>query len=327
MKLEVSAKDKKLLVYLLAVCIVAAAYMFGAKTFLEKTEANDQQITEMSRELDDLTQIYNNHDEYSSEIRAGREQIQATMEKFPGGFTQENTILMILDIEKNTGAWIAKVSFSEENALGGEETATEDGQIVTETESVETESVEANDEVVENTDEVTINASDVRAVKQDLYLDYNCNYDEFKQFIKYIENYKSRLFISDITSSFSVEANEVSGTLTLTQYAVYGTNKEIDKPDFSDITRGTDNIFTTLNGTVSEVPDNQLEIEVLEDTDEEEVSDVEAETNEPDDKRNNIIAVTDDDSDEINKQEEKNKSSKKNPDPEDDKDQQTGNII
>lgn len=259
MNVEITSRDKKLLVYLLAIVIVALAYILGARPFLDKTEKNNDKIKILSKELTQLTTIYDNSEMYTQRIEEGKLRIEDAMQKFPAGLTDENTLIMIQDIEDNTGAWISRVSFSEEETAA-DTVAQAQAEANDETEAIETEDASSEDTI--EIEDGGLNPTNIIPVKQNLTLEYRCNYDSFKHFIKYIKEYNSRLFISTMSSRYAPENNEVSGTVVLTQYAVYGTGKEINEPDLSGISTGTDNIFTTLGGSTG--LNQGLEIQTLE---------------------------------------------------------------
>ena len=265
MNMEISARDKKLLVYLLAFAIIAAAYYFGARVFLDKQAINQDKVVALQSELNSLKAIYDSRDNYAMRINEEEAKIEEAKNKFPADLTQEKTLVMIQDIEDNTGAWISRISFTEEEIFSGSDEITSD-EIIEESTSEDGTEVTSNVGGEISSEDGTLNVNDIKNVKQDLSLDYYCNYDNFKRFIDYINNYDSRLFIAGINATYSPDTNEVSGSLTLSQYALYGAGKEVEAPDFSGISTGTDNIFTTLNGTTG----NTVEIQTLERTEDSE---------------------------------------------------------
>ena len=245
MGFRVTHKDKRLIVYLISVAIIAVAYQFGARVFLEKAEDNNAKIEKLTNELNELSTIYSDDVAYYQKIDSNKYRLEYTMERFPGGFTQENTLLMLQDIEDNTGAWISRVDFSDEKKLAG-----------------------------------SAEADGINAVSQKLSIDYSCSYDDFKKFLNFVENYSARLFISSLSASYSDITKKVSGEVVITQYAIDGAGKEIEKPDLSGITTGTDNIFTSKN---SDENVENVSVEVTVDTDDADNPDTEeANTEKPD---------------------------------------------
>jgi len=232
--MKISNKDKKLLVYLAAVAIVAATYFFLAKPLLDKWSVMNDEIAELEMQLEHYSKIYMNQGDYEANIAAAQIKYDDIFSKFFGGLDQENSIMLVKNIEDAANVWISRISFQETQLALGEENLGEPS------EGEQDENSEEGGSVV-----------DFSGVKQNLSLEYSCKYDDYKRFLEYVENYNQRLYISELNSTYSVDSGLVSGTLELTQYAVLGTDKEYKAPDLSGINLGVDNIFSA-NSFVSE---------------------------------------------------------------------------
>ena len=249
--MEISARDKKLLVYLIAVSIIAGSYFFVAKPLLDKQAKLNEEISELQQKVTHYTEIYNNMDNYESQIAEAQTKYNETCNKLFGGLNQDNTIMMVKDLENATDVWIARLSFTEEDVVFGEEIAdaTAEGSETTE-----------GAEIAEGTEAAVADGSEaapasMQGVRQDLNIDYAASYDNFKRFIEYIENHDERLFISSINATYSVDSGLVGGSMVLSQYAILGTDKEYKAPEINNVTLGTDTIFKT--GTTLLVPDSE----------------------------------------------------------------------
>ena len=248
--MTLSNKDKKLLVYLIAVGIVALVYFFVARPNLDKQQQLANESDNLRMQVNHYNDIYNNLENYENKVAETQTEYSETLNKFFVGLNQENTLINIKDMEEATNTWISRISFQESQIVmgsGGENAATE------------------GEEPIEGED-LTVSSSGLTGMKEDLNLEYSCSYSDFKRFIEYIQNYDQRLFITSINASYSPDANKVQGTLVLSQYAILGTDKENVAPELSGIGVGVDNIFSTLKG----VPQNEestLTVETIEDTD------------------------------------------------------------
>ena len=268
--MEISARDKKLLVYLLAISIIAGAYFFVAKPLLDKQAKLNEEISELQQKVTHYTDIYNNMDNYESQIAEAQTKYNETCNKLFGGLNQDNTIMMVKDLENATDVWIARLSFTEEDVVFGEEIAdaTAEGSETTE-----------GAEIAEGTEAAAADGGEaapasMQGVRQDLNIDYAASYDNFKRFIEYIENHDERLFISSINATYSVDSGLVGGSMVLSQYAILGTDKEYKAPEINNVTLGTDTIFKT--GTTLLAPDSD---EITESTTQPESSEGESEDN------------------------------------------------
>lgn len=223
--MEISNKDKKLLVYLLAVVIIAAAYVFGAKPFLDKQAELVEEIENLQNQVNHYSQIHNAREKYEAKTEQDEVRYQEEIKKFFPGLDQESTIVLIKDIENGTNVWISKVAFQETQILVG--TSSSDSGEVT----------EADDSVAPS--------SSLAGVKQDLSIDYSASYPDFKKLLDRVKNNSQRLYISSLSATYSVDTGRVTGNLTLSQYALEGSGIEKEAPDLSGVGIGVENIFTS----------------------------------------------------------------------------------
>ena len=262
--MEISARDKKLLVYLIAISIIAGSYFFVAKPLLDKQAKLNEEISELQQKVTHYTEIYNNMDNYESQIAEAQTKYNETCNKLFGGLNQDNTIMMVKDLENATDVWIARLSFTEEDVVFGEGIADANAE--------GTETTEGAEAVADDGSEAA--PASMQGVRQDLNIDYAASYDNFKRFIEYIENHDERLFISSINATYSVDSGLVGGSMVLSQYAILGTDKEYKAPEISNVQLGTDTIFKT--GTTLLAPDSD---EITESTTQPESSEGESEDN------------------------------------------------
>ena len=249
--MEISARDKKLLVYLLAISIIAGAYFFVAKPLLDKQAALTTEINELQQRVTHYTDIYNNMESYESKIAEAQTKYNETCNKLFGGLNQDNTIMMVKDLEDTTDVWIARLSFQEEEVVFGEAAA--EGEAADGTGDVA--ATDATDgTAAEGGEAEAAGPASIQGVRQDLNIDYAASYDNFKRFIEYIQNYDERLFISSINATYSVDSGLVGGSIVLSQYAILGTDKEYKAPEINDVQLGNDTIFKT--GTTLLAPDS-----------------------------------------------------------------------
>ena len=249
--MEISARDKKLLVYLIAISIIAGSYFFVAKPLLDKQAILNEEISELQQKVTHYTDIYNNMDNYESQIAEAQTKYNETCNKLFGGLNQDNTIMMVKDLENATDVWIARLSFTEEDVVFGEGIADATAEGTETTEGAET--AEGAEAAAADGSEAA--PASMQGVRQDLNIDYAASYDNFKRFIEYIENHDERLFISSINATYSVDSGLVGGSMVLSQYAILGTDKEYKAPEINNVTLGTDTIFKT--GTTLLAPDSE----------------------------------------------------------------------
>jgi len=296
--MTITNKDKKLLVYLLAVGIVALVYLFVARPYMDKQQKMLDEIDDLKVQVKHYGEIYANQEAYETKIADAQTQYNETLNKFFGGLNQENTIINIKGIEEASDTWISRISFQETQMMDGNDLG------------------EISGSDGETSGELVPSQGSLSGVKQNLNLDYTCQYKDFKRFIEYIQNYDQRLFISSIETSYSLDSNKVSGSLVLTQYAVLGAVREYEAPDLSGVGTGVDNIFTTLNGGSVQESFLSNDIETIEKSDEEaeesEDADTTVESSESEESGDNTDAESDAETN-SESSEDKNEGSKRSP--------------
>lgn len=241
--MTITNKDKKLLVYLAAFAIIAVAYFFVYSPYMEKYEAISAECETLQTRLDHLNEIYVNKEQYENRIVDAELKYNEIVSKFYGGLDQDRTLMLIDHLENSTNMWISRVSFNEPELLAG------DGYVPEEN----------------GGDGETVAPTSLAVTKQSLNIDYSGKYADFKKFIEYVNNFDKRLFISSMSAGYSAEANEVSGSIVISQYAINSQDKELETPDLSSVGTGVENIFTTLTGegNVAET-ENGLTVQSLE---------------------------------------------------------------
>lgn len=230
-------KDKKLLVYLLAICLVACSYFFVARPLLDKQEKLAIENESLQTEVNHYSDYNLNPEKYQQMIADSQAQYEELLNKFFGGLEQDNTLVMLDGIENSTNVWISRISFQDSevmiNGAGTESVVTEET----------TESAEATSETSESETTVALGG-----IKQDLNIDYVGSYSDFKGFLDYLNKYDKRLFISSLSAQYSADSNQVSGTIILSQYAIPG-ETEYQAPDLSSVNTGVNNVFSSLKDT------------------------------------------------------------------------------
>ena len=228
-----SDRDKKLLVYLGALMILAAAYFLVGRPYLDKTEQLSNEKTQLQIELANKREAFEKQDEYRSGIENANNRIQEIIDKFPADNTDEKSIMFASHAEADIPIWFSQMSFATETQtlVNGEE--------VQSASDVEQEQLEENVAVAEGEEIPPEEEGGVRGETKEsavgdligrdteLGLSYQVEYKDLKKFLEYIRDYKDRLVIKDITLNYSEYSDLVSGNVTLSQYAIVGEGRTL----------------------------------------------------------------------------------------------------
>ena len=252
-----SDRDKKLLVYLGALIILAAAYFLVGKPFLDKIDTLTNEKTELDRQLSEKRQAFENKDVYEQGIVDANTQIQAIIDEFPEDNSDEKSIMFASHAEADVPIWFTQMKFAEEtkNLINGQETESasdaEQAQLEENVAAAEGEEVSGNPEGTDSeeatAEEGTGGVSDLMYRDTELGLTFEVQYDGFKNLLAYIRDYEDRMVIKEIDISYGEMTGLVTGNLILSQYALLGPGRELPEVETDVENFGTDNVFTNSN--------------------------------------------------------------------------------
>lgn len=223
MSFEISDRDKKLLMVLLAVVIVIAAYMLGYQKFAEKTLLYQNESAKLHTVQKDLIEKTQNRAKYEADTAEFKKIYNSVFANYSSSINQDDSLEFLNKVEKITGAWIKGVTFSEATNIYTF------GQ-------VRSSNPSANG--------TSVYKSDYKGYKTTLTISYEAEYSQWKQMINYINNYFSKNAIESMSMSYNVEDGTVTGTISIATYAVVGEDRKHVSPSFA-LPVGTDNIFNS----------------------------------------------------------------------------------
>ena len=243
-----SDRDKKSLVYLGALIILAIAYFLVARPFLNKIDELSSEKDQLQAELSKRREAYDNKPMYVEGINDANTKIQAIIDQFPEDNTDEKSIMFVSNAEKEIPAWFAQIKFADitENSVMGEESASEteaqaeqDAVAAVDDDSI-SESQEADDQT---TGESTGTIRDLITRDTELGLKFSVKYDGFKKWLSYINDYEDRIVIKEMDVEYDYLTELVTGSMVLSQYALLGPERELPpvETDVEDL--GKNNVF------------------------------------------------------------------------------------
>ena len=244
-----SDRDKKLLVYLGSLIIIAAAYFLVGKPFLDKIDKLSEEKTQLETELRAKREAYENKDRYEQGIAEASEKIQAIIDEFPEDNTDEKSIMFVSHAEADVPIWFNQVKFAEETKMmiNGQEESASDAEAAAEQEAVDAAEGEAGDDGIEAPDAASgrggTGVADLMYRDTELGLAFETQYDGFKNLLAYIRDYEDRMVIKQIDVQYTDLTGLVSGTMVLSQYAVLGPGRELPEVETDVENLGTRNVF------------------------------------------------------------------------------------
>ncbi len=261
-----SERDKKLIIYLGALIILAAAYFLVGKPFLDKIDKLSGEKTQLQSELSAKRDAFENKAVYEQGIEESANTIQKIMDEFPEDNSDEKSIMFISHAEAEVPVWFPSVKFAEEtkNMISGGEDEEGTNQSASDAEAeVEQEAVAAAEGETsdggdsgrgeEDTTGDTVETGGNSGVRDLIYRDtelgltFETTYDGFKNLLAYIRDYEDRMVIKDIDVAYNEKTGLATGTLVLSQYALLGPGRVLPDVETNVDEFGTDNVFTNDN--------------------------------------------------------------------------------
>ena len=110
--LKISERDKKLLVVVLAVLIMALAYFFGFQNLSDQVDTLSTKKTTLETTQRDLKEKNNNKQKYVNDTMNYLKQYDNLLDRYAAGSTQPNSIDFFNKTESVTGTWVRSLSLS-----------------------------------------------------------------------------------------------------------------------------------------------------------------------------------------------------------------------
>lgn len=283
-KNKISAKEKKMLYVLVSLIIAVISYQFGYVKYNKLTESVEDTIGSYKQQIIDLNNKQLNYDRYLTETETMTVSIDEIVNSYAVDLTVEEILLWMIQLEKEADMEISSISFNDPNAFysGGSSTSegsladggsnTSEGSVTEESSSTSesSDTVEANnsqaDTIVKGTDFSTSSESlQFTAYERSLNISYKTTYDGLKKCIDFINKNEYNMNLSNVSAAFDSATGNLTGTITISLYAVQGMGRAYEDATIQGIVLGTDNIFGTFDleesqGETTNDPDSQEEV-------------------------------------------------------------------
>lgn len=221
--LKVSERDKKLLIVVMAVLIMALAYFFGYSNLSAQVDELSTKKSSLETTKRDLKEKNNNKQKYINDTDKLSKACTVLIDKYDSTTSQPNAIEFFNKTEDVTGVWVKSLSLSPATVLY------KFGQIAS-----------------SNVNGTSSYTSNLVGYKSSINISYEGDYSQWKNFVKYINTYASKSTIDSLTATYNDSTGVVSGTASISLYAIQGGDRKATEPKF-DVKTGTDNIFSGSN--------------------------------------------------------------------------------
>lgn len=224
MKLAISELDKLLLCLVGSALLVFLAWYFGFRNLNDKTAALESEISTLQVKYDDLSAKKSNAKKYAQDTEGYDLLCDAWLSRFDSGFSQKATLIFTSNLEAELGVWMRTVNMP-------------DAALIYTFGQIQSSNPSSTGSTVYNTD--------MKGYKKTVTYSYECDYDTFKDMLAYILDYDTIYTIDSVTCSYNEEDELMTGNITISQYAITGSDREYYEPEIDSIDLGTENLFVS----------------------------------------------------------------------------------
>lgn len=246
--MKLTEKDKNLLLILAVIAAFCLPLVLLVQPAMNKCEALTREISELQSRKSYLDQIVAAGSTYQEEAENIAVKKEELMNRFPSDIPQEASLLFMDNTEKKIPISLYQVGFGEDVAMQMTSAPTQEAidQVEADTGDV------TDDSVYADTTSQTAVTSGLTGISTSTDFSYTAGYEEFKEFLDYIENYNDRMVITSLTASYAMDMNQVNGNFTLIQYALKGEDRNPVSFLEPEMIQGTNNIFMQASGVFHE---------------------------------------------------------------------------
>ena len=262
--MNISMRDKKLLLMFSGVAVFGLGWFFGYRPQMEEAANIEAANKPLEERLSNLLELAGNRDFYISETESAQNKINEYVAKFPSDVKEENGIVLAQNIENSLGMQISNVGIATKEFVASIDGSTEE-EIA---EQNETMSEQANSQTREQIDEIEgtdskaaeelQNAADITAALADstsqtpvLYrtqdtLEFTGTYANLKDVVAYLAEQTGRLTVDNMNASYDTSTGYLTGSIVVNMFSMTGTGNIYTEPDAGQVAYGTSNLFGTL---------------------------------------------------------------------------------
>lgn len=241
LKLNISQRDKSLLLVLLGMLLLFVSYYFGFQTFREETQKLKVQNEMLDEQILTLEEIAANKDMYASETAVLREDMDAKIETFPADMIAEDIILYVKGMENDNETYIASATLPGRVQIPiNQELELDKLEMTDDITGVVSANRYVNDGTIPDTAAMIFSC-----IESDI--SYSTTYRGLKKMIKSITEDHNRKSVDNISLVFNENTGNLSGTMTVNYFILQGSGKEYMQPEASQAVKGIECIFGTLN--------------------------------------------------------------------------------
>ena len=254
MDMNISMRDKKILLMFFGVGIFAVGYFFGYRPQMEEAESIQASNAPLQERLNDLLKLAENKDFYLEETDSINAKIDEYTSEFPADIRSEDGIVLSMNMENSLDMQISNVGLGTREFIAALDGSTEDPLIDMPDETL---SEQANAQTQEQIDEIegtdvqgdkerqTASDKEVANLNQTLTtpvlyrtqdsMQFTGTYTSLKDMVDYLADQSGRMTLDNVNASFDSTTGNLTGSITVNMFSMAGTGKTYTEPDAGSV--------------------------------------------------------------------------------------------
>ena len=248
-----SARDKKLLIILAGIAVLALTYFFVFAPQANKRETLKTENMQLKSQYNQLSTLAAKADDYTKKTQKMSDEMQKVYDNFPSYLQIENGIMDAVAIEKSTNTKFTELTVNDpvaidvtaDNSGDGTEQSSGSSDSSTSADTTATDNGSGSDATAQNNAKSTVAGYQLYDVNS--VMAFTTEYHGLKSMLEQVIGSTDKKTISSLNVNFDDSTGELSGELNTDSYFLYGLDKPYQAPVIPEIPHGTDNLFGTLN--------------------------------------------------------------------------------
>ncbi len=255
--MNMSASNKNLILFLLGVIVLVAAWFLYVSPTLEDKKTIENQNQQLQNRLNELQAKSAEKAKYEEGIKVYNDKFDEKLSLFPATLDQEYTIEFVeglrqafdfdataLTMGEPEQFYVIGSNVAETTEAGAAGQTTEaEGQATTEAAGQTSTEAGQTAEGANGETEPTIDEDSLVVYKAEFPITYEGNYEGIKEMLNYVADYRYRMTVDTSNIAYDASSDLYTGDIVLVSYAVSGQGRT-DAPLNLDIETGVSNLFT-----------------------------------------------------------------------------------
>lgn len=252
-----STRDKKLLIILAGVAILALTYFFIFIPQSNKRDSLKSENMNMKSQYNQISALAAKADDYTKKTKDMSDAMQQVYDNFPSYLQIENGIMDAVAIEKSTNTNITELTVGSPTAIDVNNPTGEagtDSSSGSSSDSSTTDSSNADSLQSFKTADGSTSSSSAKSTVTgyQLYdvstvMAFKTEYHGLKAMLGKVIGSSQKKTISTLNVSFDDSTGKLTGEMLVDSYFLYGLDKPYEAPYIPAVPHGTNNLFGTTN--------------------------------------------------------------------------------